>query len=63
MFFLVWQIIITGLFKGLLELQQPLTDILQGKKSFKFGAEQHAAFDALKLALISALVPKVYDPE
>ena len=36
---------------------------MRGKKSFKFGAEQHAAFDALKLALTSAPVLKVYDPE
>ena len=40
----------------------PLTDIFQGKKSLRFGAEQYAAFDALKLALISAPVLEVYDP-
>ena len=36
---------------------------MQGKKSFKFGVEQHAAFDTLKLAFTSAPVLKVYDPE
>ena len=33
------------------------------KKSFKFIAKWHAAFDTLKLALTSALVLKVYNPE
>ena len=41
----------------------PIADILCKKKSFRFGAEFHAAFDALKLALISAKVLKVYDPD
>ena len=36
---------------------------MQGKKSFRFSAEKHAAFDTLKLALASAPVLKVYDPE
>ena len=36
---------------------------MRGKKSFRFGAEYHASFDALKLTLTSALVLKVYDPE
>ena len=49
--------------KGFAKVAAPLTDILRGKKSFRFGAEQHAAFDALKLALTSAPVLKVYDPE
>ena len=51
------------LVKGFAKVAAPLTDILRGKKSFRFGAEQHAAFDALKLALTSAPVLKVYDPE
>ena len=49
--------------KGFAKVAAPLTDILQGKKSFRFGAEQNAAFDALKLALTLAPVLKVYDPE
>ena len=49
--------------KGFARIAAPLTDTLRGKKSFKFSAEQHAAFNALKLALISATVLKVYDPE
>ena len=49
--------------KEFAKVTAPLTDILRGKKSFRFGAEQHAAFDALKLALTSAPVLKVYDPE
>ena len=36
---------------------------MQGKKSFNFGSEWHAAFDAMEIVLISAPVLKAYDPE
>ena len=36
---------------------------MRGKKSFKFGIEKHATFDALKLDFTSALVLKVYNPK
>ena len=49
--------------KGFAKVAATLTDILQGKKFFKFDGDQHAAFDTLKLALTLAPAVKVYDPE